>query len=1173
MPFTNYEMVLAAPWSKLRDVEAILIDISANDADATARQVTEIELRIAEGDALARRRSYDKALTKYKSARAMIYKILYPGFSIGGYLAETAGFLLPTSHAIERSLIEASIAAADVTRPVAPPVSPALGIKVPPPDRPLQRYFTDGYREVMRGDEAIRQVSEQALRLIAEDKAAAAVVVLEGAFEDAEDAEPAFAAALSLNLAAAQLQAGEVRAAAKSAERANQVFARAEDLVGQAQAKHLQGVAFAEMGNADQAKELLNEAAAILKKAGGDLREDRGEAAPRRLTGVRPSRTTAIVRPEKSVTIDRDLDLLAPIAARDPQALSFRIPGRDEAWASLPLASKVDRERHDKKWALGVPVADKIAEFTFSDTQRPRADEVIAQIYEPRIVAERYVDLELVWTGIPSTTFYLTQLYSYALLLKTGDMYHHTGQYQQAERHYLQAAGYRHLNQNIEAAILWTRIARNAVQWGHAHYKNENLQGAQVQYEKLIRTNGNEPQQSLLYNTASLGNPANEARQLIDGLLQRPLPAVNWEIAINVLTAFRYLQQIADGLDFYGLALTPIHTFEYLQSVARGFADEAIQSEREFVTFKMREEAEAATRRDLETTQAMAQAEVEIRFESWQAAIQEEQAAQHALDLAIERRDNAIDQRNAYAASSATQIWSQAAATALGAREDAYYSEISELADKLARGETISGAPGKLAAAQVLLGGRRTREYELAKMQDNIDELTAAIPMATDQRDAAARRTAAAELAWQAAQQRAGMAAAALDAFDDEFFVPDTWSKIADVMHDISRAYLFRAIRIAKLMERAYNFENDTSYSIIKNEYGHGLANADPGEDAWLLGGDSLAKDIDAFTYYAITRKTRKSSKIKDVISVSADYPAQFQQFLETGLLSLETELYEFDRRHPGFYAQRIEEIEIVFVGALPEGGVNGTLRLGGVTGYRKRDNTAATRIHQIDTMALSEYVLRNDGFVYRAETGVRGLFQGFGVATTWQLHLPRRGNAFDLRRIFDVQLDIYYTATFDAPLRTAILQAPARADELARLTTFSLRHNFPDVWYAFYQGAATDFAVTEFQFPANQRNFTINGCFFRVETAAGVSAQGIDLRITGPGGVDAAVTTDAEGVVSTDLAPLSGLTGEDPLGDWHVEVTGGASVTDGGNVVPSRIYNIRMGLDYAFEYLPEVGV
>ena len=141
--------------------------------------------------------------------------------------------------------------------------------------------------------------------------------------------------------------------------------------------------------------------------------------------------------------------------------------------------------------------------------------------------------------------------------------------------------------------------------------------------------------------------------------------------------------------------------------------------------------------------------------------------------------------------------------------EDSWYGEISELADKLARGESISGPRGKLAAAYTLYAGRKTRDYELKKMQDNIDELTQGITIATDQHDAAVKRTLAAELAWEAAKQRAQMTSASLDAFDAEFFTPDTWGKMADVMRDIAGNYLYRAIRIAKLMERAYNFEND----------------------------------------------------------------------------------------------------------------------------------------------------------------------------------------------------------------------------------------------------------------------------------------------------------------------------------------------------------------------------
>src|SRR5262249_13744776 len=160
------------------------------------------------------------------------------------------------------------------------------------------------------------------------------------------------------------------------------------------------------------------------------------------------------------------------------------------------------------------------------------------------------------------------------------------------------------------------------------------------------------------------------------------------------------------------------------------------------------------------------------------------------------------------------------------------------------------------------------------------------------------------------------------------------------------------------------------------------------GPDNRLMGGDMLLEDIDSFTYNAIAAKTRKSSRIKDVLSIAASFPAQFEEFRRTGVLSIETDLYEFDRLHPGFFGQRIEAVEVEIIGLLPETGLNGTLSAGGVTAFRKKDNTAGKRIHQLDTMALSHFVLRGDGFLYGADTGVRGLFQGLGVGTTWQLHL-----------------------------------------------------------------------------------------------------------------------------------------------------------------------------------------
>lgn len=1192
MAFNNYEMVLSSVWAKPRAIDAILADLAnLSDTDLEHR-VAEIELRIAEGDELARGRQYDGALNKYKSARGLIYKILYPGFNVSAYANRRMDLALPLNEKIEASLLEATASMVDINRPKNVPTSPVVDVNAPRIDRRTGIYNQDGYREIVGIEETIQQASEQAVTLLGDGKAAAAVRLLDSTLAQTrgQRVEAALLGTLTLNLAAAQIGSGQNETAVKTAALARRRFSGAKDGVGQAQAMHLQAIGLLAQGNRESADKMFKAAAAQLAKASAGRAPSRNVSRPtpgasprlETLAGRMPapmpvirSRNTAanfqvaIIRPQLDLMVDRDLTSLDPIAKMDSQTLTYRLPGRDEAWGAMPVLSDADRLRINKVWQVSVPVGRKMASFKVGEAIAVQVADIVDQVYTSRMAAKKYADLELTWTGVSTTTFYLTHLYAYGLLVKIGDMYFALGQYKQAEANYQLAAKYTHLNPQLEATALWTRLARNALAWGHSLYKEENLPGAKAQYQKLITTDGQVPG-GFLYITAALNEPADEARNLIQNLQVRPLPPVNWEIAIYILIAFQYLQQIFDGLDFYGLALSPIHTFEYLQSVARGFAQEAIQAEREFVTFKMREESETATRQDLETTKAMAEAEAEARYQQYMAAQEDQNAAQDALNLAKKRRDNAVDQRNQYSASSASQIWSQAAATAAGAGENAYYSEISELADRLARGESISASAGKAAAAVILYGGRKTRDYELAKMQDNINELNQAINMAQDQLDAATRRTAAAEIGWQAALQRSQMADEALQAFDDEFFTPETWSKMADVIRDISRAYLFNAIRIAKLMERAYNFENDTNLKIIKNDYGHGLANTDPGQDNRLLGGDSLQKDIDSFTYYAITTKTRKSSRIKDVISVSAEFPAQFQAFLDTGLLSLETDLYEFDRRHPGYYTQRMEAVEVQFIGALPEGGVNGTLTVGGVTRYRRKNGSGAERVHQVDTMALSEFVVRNDGFLYQAETGVRGLFQGFGLGATWQLHLPRRGNNFDFRRVYDIQLVIYYTALYDQALRTLILNKPLRPDELATLTTYSLRHTFPDAWYSFYQDGSSAFSLTRFQMPANQQNFVIQGVYFRVATETGVDPGGIALHIAGPNGVDAQVTTDAQGVVSTEDAALAGLINADPLADWQVDVVGGASVMDNGEVQPDRIYNIQMGLDYRFEYLPE---
>lgn len=1192
MAAAKYEANFSAVLPALREFDAIVADLQvapgAKATETSKKQIAEIELQIKNGDQAFKQGKYSAALAAFKKARALIYKTIHPSFDFEAFVAARSDQQLPFGRATERQLMDTSLQIVDGIRPqdpVGPPIF-SLGGEFP---ENLKVFTQTGFRESVPVEQSLQWANEQGVALIADGKPAAAVHLLSEALKLAQGnpkVDVSITAASALNLAAAHLENNDPNQATAMADSALQLFRRNKDTVGQSQAMHMAGIAAAQQGKADQSKKLLNDAAATLKQAQVGVAPSiptlnlptnvlRPSAAVRiPFDGGVISTISAFTSPRESLSFSQTVEDLKPISTLNPRELTIRIPGRSDGWGVIEFTDDATRAKQSKEWVVGVPVGEGIATLQVGRGKLPTVDQLVSSVYTRRTNAELFRDLDFKIVDTSTTTFYLTHLYSYSLPVRIGDCYKALGQYANAEKYYIIASNYSFINLSVEATALWIRMAQNVVAWGDSLYKNEDLNGAKVQYAKLVTPLGKVPAPATyFYNTATLKKPADEARKLLQDILVRPLPDINWEIAITVLTAFERSTRIVDNLDFYGLALSPIHTFEFLQSVARSFAQETMQAESEFINFKSHQEIEEATRRDLETAKAMADAEEQGRFELWQGAIDDQQSAQAARDLATRRRDDAIAQRNAYAASSSAQIWAQAASAALGGGEDAYWSEISELADKLDRGETIHGPGPKLAAAQILRAGRKTREYELKKMQDTIDELTAAIAVSNEQLQAAQRRAAAAEIAYQAAIKRAEMAEGSLVAFDNEFFTPESWAKMADVMSDIAQSFLFRAIRIAKLMERAFNFENDTNIKLIKNEYGFKVGNPASGQDTKLLGGDRLLLDIESFAYTAITSKTRKNSRIKDVISISEIFPAQFEQFRRTGLLSIETDLYEFDRLHPGFYGQRIEAVEINIVGLLPEGssGLNGSVAAGGVTAFRKKDGTLGKRVHQVDTMALSDFILRNDVFLYSAETGVRGLFQGLGLGSTWQMHLPKRSNDFDFNRIFDVQFVFYYTAKFDAVLRASVLAKPPRPGEMSLLRNFGLRYDFPDAWYAFYQNGAAQFSLDRQRLPMNQQNFKVLTAFFRVITKTGVANNGITVKVTAPSGASGTAVTDASGVVSTLAAPLGPVAGGTPIGQWKVEVLDGASLRDGANLKLDRVYNIQFGLEYSFQAVPEV--
>ena len=83
-----------------------------------------------------------------------------------------------------------------------------------------------------------------------------------------------------------------------------------------------------------------------------------------------------------------------------------------------------------------------------------------------------------------------------------------------------------------------------------------------------------------------------------------------------------------------------------------------------------------------------------------------------------------------------------------------------------------------------------------------------------------------------------------LAAFESQLFSPELWNRIGALIRAISDRYLEAAIWIALMMEKAYNFENDTKLKIISQQYAMQRASLESLTEG-ILAGDALLAKID----------------------------------------------------------------------------------------------------------------------------------------------------------------------------------------------------------------------------------------------------------------------------------------------------------------------------------------
>ncbi len=891
------------------------------------------------------------------------------------------------------------------------------------------------------------------------------------------------------------------------------------------------------------------------------------------VNGASPAPTPAPAAPVPSPV------LAAPVTAKlaaNPvkvgQIVSFKLPV--ETAPTIPVAVLAQRQV-----GLVVGSAGKYSVSTLEWAQNANPDvaTITSLLYTAHASATALPDAFNNASTLWERATFLPHDYFYVIPLALAQCYQAIGDYASAETYYLQAAQYTYINTAVEGPYVWIQLAKLYSAWGNSVYQNGDPATATTLYAKVLTAGGATTPSTQLYSLAGLAAGATIAKALIPQLGSLATNGVTGVSADDVpfasvlLKIYAKQSQISAGLDYWGNPpnMVPIWTFSYLQQVATNFAQFAMNAEQEVINFWS--QADEATLTQTQLANQVAQANAQVSVAQKQLAAAQDQAAtyQAGLTLANTRATDAAANASEYAALNSQAITLQAEVTQNQGGDNGDYSGLQKMASQLLTKGSISGDTATVEAATQLAANQLSQQYQVDSMNRITTEMQQAATQAQAQLVAANAQVTASQAAVSAAQLDAAGAAQTLAVFNADTFSPQVWRSMGDFMLDIYNQYMDMALRAAKLMQFAYNFENDATLSYIKNSY--------PGVVDGLLAADALMLDIQQFTEDLITANRGKKQYVKKSISLATNYGYLFQtQLLKTGAMTFETTLDDFDTTYPGTYQGRIQSVSVDIQGIVPPTGISGTLTNGGISSYRLPSDVATSttaskvRIQSSDTLVLSDYSPAVDGALNSMTGNQLGIFEGAGVASTWTLSLPKQLNNINYGTLTDVVLTILYQARFDPQLVSTVMsQLASRPGFSSRQWAIPLAWLYPDLFYSFVNTGSLTLSLDSSDFALNQTAPTITAVSLIVSMKPGTSAQGVTITLTPPGRSAVTGVTDASGVITSQGAgsAWASAPGGTALGNWVIQLpaASNAALAPGGVLNLSSLLNLVLVLDYSF--------
>ena len=762
------------------------------------------------------------------------------------------------------------------------------------------------------------------------------------------------------------------------------------------------------------------------------------------------------------------------------------------------------------------------------------------------------------------TVAYLTHIYSWVLPMALGDCYAALGSFQEAERVYLSTLQYKYLNGFLETVNLWLRLAELYEEWGNRIYRNagkdiQAFQKAKEKYELIITTDNALAGNSPLYHHAAFASMKTRVNAIIQAMIiNNGTSSENPRIIQVLLQARLQLTKIANNLNFLGISVaTPPFSFEYMQTVARYFCQHAGQVEQMYIQFMSTAENEKLREQQMSQQATLATASVELERRGLTEAREGLDVATASFNYADVQLQNANTALNSFnnvrwelLELDTLQAWANASAVD---RDDQVKLTISGYSYYSADSKRRNVVLQELAAQRT----RISHELEEARLQREIAEAQAYKQVSQQQIEQARARVNIAAQRIVIAQTQERFARENLEFLQGREFSSAMWYNLARQARRFAGKYLDMAIEVSLMMEIAYEAETGRDLRKIKMEYGLDHLNG-------LMGAEALMLDIDYFTLDYLRTRARKA-QMKQSISLADNFPMAFSRLLETGNTYFETTMDFFDRRYPGYYLQKVKQVEVVMIGLNGTEGVHGTLRNIGVSKFRKKDGSKVNQLFTADVMPLSEYNVRNDAIVFQLDTKELRLFENNGIATMWQLDLPLSTNTFPLTQILDIQLVVYYDGFFDAQLEQSILAALPASDTASR--GLSMQLYAPDELFFLKNQGSASISIEPALFPANQKNQILTNYFLKVSgEAATIGNMKVRLQVEGLN-QSFTFTLDADGNADSD--GFQALLNRTLLDKWNftIDPADNPHLVQNGKLNLYGLRDLSIFLEYKYDY------